>query len=99
MGCQKCIFFSAPTQIMVPWYTVEPPTNGLCPKHCTCAVNIIDHDVQNCLEDYYESHVLRITDQAERTRATKKDLLDYASDSSSERGFTCIPQYYPQKST
>ena len=64
---------------MVPWYTVEPPTNGLCPKHCTCAVNLIDDDVQHCLEDYYDLHVSRITDQAERTQATKEELLHYAS--------------------
>jgi hypothetical protein len=81
MGCQRCIFYSAPTKIMVPWYTVEPPTNGLCPKHCRCVVDIIDNDVQASLQAYYETQVLRITDQAERLQATKESLLHYASTS------------------
>jgi hypothetical protein len=66
---------------MVPWYTVEPPTNGLCPKHCSCAVYILEHDVRNCLEDYYDHQVLRITEQAERITATKDQLLHFASTS------------------
>jgi hypothetical protein len=66
---------------MVPWYTVEPPTNGLCPKHCRCIDDIIDNDVQACLEGYYERQVFRITDQSERVPATKEFLLEFASSS------------------
>jgi hypothetical protein len=64
---------------MVPWYTIEPPTSGLCPKHCTCATNIIDHDVGDILEGYYENHVVRITEQLQRTPASKEHLLHYAA--------------------
>jgi hypothetical protein len=79
MGCQRCIFFSAPTEIMVPWYTVEPPTNGLCPKHCTCAVLIVDNDVQDCLEGYHDRQAWAISEQTERTDATKESLIAFAS--------------------
>ena len=66
---------------MVPWYTVEPPPNGLCPKHCRCAEFLIESDVQPCLEGFYERHVLAITEQAERSKATKESLLEYAAPS------------------
>jgi hypothetical protein len=64
---------------MVPWYTVEPPTNGLCPKHCMCVENILHHDVWDSLESYYKNHVVRITEQLQRTIASKEHLLDYAA--------------------
>jgi hypothetical protein len=64
---------------MVPWYTVKPPANGLCPKHCKCTQNSIDHDIQSCLEGYYERHILRIMEQAKCTKATKEYLLQYAA--------------------
>jgi hypothetical protein len=64
---------------MVPWYTVEPPTNGLCPKHCRCALTNLDNDIQPCLEGYYERRVLAITEQTERNAVTKEYLLEYAA--------------------
>jgi hypothetical protein len=79
MGCQRCIFFTAPTKIMVPWYTVEPPTNGICPKHCRCAHHNLDNDIRPCLDGYYERRVLAITEQTERNEVSKEILLEYAA--------------------
>jgi hypothetical protein len=64
---------------MVPWYTIEPPTNGLCPTHCRCATSIYDNDVQPCLDAFYERQCFVITEQVERSEATKEFLLEYAA--------------------
>ena len=64
---------------MVPWYTIEPPTNGLCPTHCRCGVSIWDNDLVPCLDAYYERHCRDITKQVERSEATKESLLEYAA--------------------
>ena len=80
MGCQKCIFFSSPPTVMVPWYTVEPPQNGVCPKHCTCAKYIVDEYVQETLECLYENHVTDITEQfPARQTPTSKSMRMSAS--------------------
>jgi hypothetical protein len=80
-GCQKCIFFSAPTQIMVPWYTVDPPINGLCPKQCSCAEKIVDEYVSETLECYYSNYVCDITEQfVARELPTKESILKSAAD-------------------
>jgi hypothetical protein len=65
---------------MVPWYTVEPPINGLCPKSCSCAKFIVNEYVQETLECLYDRHVNDITDQfPECQTPTKKSLQQSAS--------------------
>jgi hypothetical protein len=65
---------------MVPWYTVKPPQNGVCPKHCTCAKYIVDEYVQETLECLYENHVTDITEQfPERQTPTSKSMRMSAS--------------------
>jgi hypothetical protein len=82
MGCQKCIFFSPPPKIMVPWYTVEPPINGVCPKNCSCEMRIVDEYVKETLECHYDRYVTDITEQfSERRLPTKKSLRKSASSS------------------
>ncbi len=51
------------------------------PQHCTCVENIFDHDVQDSLEGYYKNHVERITEQLQRTMASKEHLIHYAASS------------------
>jgi hypothetical protein len=65
---------------MIPCYLVKPPTNGVCPKHCTCAKFIVDEYVQEMLECLHENHVPNIMEQfLERKTPTSKYMCVSAS--------------------